>query len=203
MHRNPTIPSLIKTHLESGKMKYLEAAVMSGYEKLPRTKYYIKLLKKGFLKLSEDYFGISDLFASLSYLEYARKLTPFDPRLLSKEIDHIKRIINRYTSDLIKKDLQLLQGVIRFLSTTYRKRFPNIIKDLESIDRLAKASLEKAKKVAEGKHTFRIEKFFCNLYDDLTPEEQANLFADIIAPEVLREIGEKLKKEKEEKAPDE
>ena len=36
-----------------------------------------------------------------------------------------------------------------------------------------------------------------------TPEEQANLFADIIAPEILREIGEKLKKEKEEKVPDE
>ena len=203
MHKNPTIPNLIKIHLDSGKIEYLEAAVKLGYDKLPRTKHYIGLLKKGFLSLSEHYLGKNDLFASLSYLEYARKLTPFDSRLLRKEIDLLERVINRYTSDLINKDLQLLQGVIRFLSTTYRKRYPNIVKDLESIDRLAKASLEKAKKVPEGKHTFRIEKFFCNLYDDLTPEEQANLFADIIAPEVLREIGEKLKKEKEEKAPDE
>ncbi|MBC8400938.1 MAG: hypothetical protein ISR95_00175 [Candidatus Marinimicrobia bacterium] len=36
-----------------------------------------------------------------------------------------------------------------------------------------------------------------NMYNDLTPEEQADLFAEIIAPEILREIGEKLEQEKD------
>ena len=160
MHKNPTIPNLIKTHLDSCKIDYLEASVKLEYEKLPRTKHYIGLPKKGFLSFSEHYLGKNDLFASLSYLEYTRKLTPFNIRVLREEIDLLQRVLDRYTSDLINKDLQLLQGVLRFLSIAYRKRYPNIIKDLKSIDRLSRTSLDKAKISAEGKHTFRVEKLF-------------------------------------------
>jgi len=76
MKSTPTVQYLIKTHLQSGNIEYLEPALELGFEKLPRTKHYVGLLKKGFLYTADEHLNSGDLFRSLSALEYARNLTP-------------------------------------------------------------------------------------------------------------------------------
>jgi hypothetical protein len=72
------IQQLIKYHLESQKIGYLENSLRLGFEQLPRTQHYKQLLKKGFLLIVEYYKKQNNLFAALKYIEKARVLTPFD-----------------------------------------------------------------------------------------------------------------------------
>jgi len=197
MSRVPTVQSLIKTHLQSVNLKYLEPALELGFEKLPHTRHYVNLLKKGFLFTANAHLNSGDLFRSLSAFEYARNLTPYDPRLLKKEFKLLERIFDKFYPDLVKRDLQIYRGILEILRSVYLSRFPNIAKVLESLDKRVSGLLDQASDAVEGKYSYRLEKIFCNMYNDLTPEEQAELFAEIIAPEILREIGEKLEKEKE------
>jgi len=197
MSRVPTVQYLIKTHLQSGNLKYLEPALELGFEKLSRTKHYIRLLKKGFLYTADHHLNSGDLFKSLSALEYARNLTPYDPKLLKREFKLLERIFDKFYPDFVNRDLRIYRGILSVLRSKYLKRFPNVTKVLESLDRRASRLLDQASDAVEGKYTFRVDKIVCNMYDDLTPEEQAELFAEIIAPEILREIGEKIEFEKE------
>jgi len=197
MKSTPNLPYVIKTHLQTGNLKYLEPALELGFEKLPRTRHYIRLLKKGFLYTADTHLNSGDLFRSLSAFEYARNLTPYDPRLLKKEFKLLERIFDLYYPDFVNRDLQVYRGILRILLSKYLKRFPNVTKVLVSLDRRASKLLDHAPEAVEGKYTYRLDKMFCNMYNDLTPEEQAELFAEIIAPEILREIGEKLEMEKE------
>lgn len=198
MKSTPTIQSIIKTHLESGNTEYLEPALLVGYDQLPRTDYYNRLLNKGFLFLSNDYIDTTDLFSALIFLEYARKLTPYDTKVVKKEFTLLERIFDLYYPDFVKRDVQLFRGIIQVLESFYEKRFPNLVKIIQSITYRAGKLIDTFDDAVEGKYSYRIEKIFCNLYNDLTPEEQAELFAEIIAPEILREIGEKIEKEKNE-----
>jgi len=198
MKSTPDLPYLIKTHLQSGNLEYLEPVLELGYEKLPRTRHYVSLLKKGFLYTADHHLNSGDLFRSLSAFEYARNLTLYDPKLLKKEFKLLERIFDQFYPDFVNRDLQVYRGLLKVLQSKYLKRFPNVTKVLESLDRRASRLLDHAPEAVEGKYTYSLEKIFCNMYNDLTPEEQAELFAEIIAPEILREIGEKLEKDRVE-----
>jgi len=197
MKSTPTIQSIIKTHLELGNVEFLEPALLVGLDQLPKTVYYKRLLKKGFLYTADHHLNSGDLFKSLSALEYARNLTPFDPKLLKKEFKLLERIFDKFYPEFVNRDLQVYRGLLKVLQSKYLKRFPNVTKVLVSLDRRASRLLDHAPEAVEGKYTYSLEKIFCNMYADLTPEEQAELFAEIIVPEILREIGEKLEEEKE------
>jgi len=198
MKSTPNLPFLIKTHLQSDNIEYLEPSLEIGFEKLPRTRHYVRILKKGFLFSAEFHLNSGDLFRCLKSFEYARNLTPYDLKLLKKEFKLLERIFDQYYPNFVNRDLQVYRGILRVLRSKYLKRFPNVSKVLESLDRRTSKLLEQASDAVEGKYTYRLDKIFCNMYNDLTPEEQAELFAEIIAPEILREIGEKLEKEKED-----
>jgi len=198
MNSTPSLQYLIKKHLKSGNIEYLEPALELGFEKLPRTKHYVSLLKKGFIFTADAHQKSGDLFNSIKSYEYALRLTPYDPSLLKKEFTLLERIFDQYYPDFVNRDLQIFRGILKIFRSRYLFRFPNIIKVLESLDHRVLTLLENASEAIEGKHSYRLEKIFCNMYDDLTPEEQADLFAEIIAPEILREIGEKLEREKED-----
>ena len=197
MKSTPNLPYVIKTHLQSGNLKYLEPALELGFEKLPRTRHYIRLLKKGFLYTADTHLNSGDLLKSLSAFEYARNLTLFDPKLLKKEFKLLERIFDKFYPDFVNRDLQVYRGILRILGSKYLKRFPNIANVLEALDKRVSGLLDQASDADEGKYTYRLDRIFCNMYNDLTPEEQAELFAEIIAPEILREIGERLEQEKE------
>jgi len=198
MKSTPNLPFLSKTHLKSDNIEYLEPALELGFEKLPRTRHYVRILKKGFLFSAEFHLSSGDLFRCLKSLEYARQLTPYDLKLLKKEFKLLERIFDKFYPDFVNRDLQIYRGLLKVIRSKYLKRFPNVTKVLVSLDWRASKLLDHASDAVEGKYTFQLDKIFCNMYNDLTPEEQADLFAEIIAPEILREIGEKLEKEKKD-----
>ncbi len=201
MSRVPKVQSLIKSHLQTGNLKYLEPALELGYDKLPRTRHYIKLLKKGFLFTANHHLNSGDLFRSLSALEYARNLTPYDPKLLKKEFKLLERIFDQFYPDFVNRDLQVYRGILRVLQSRYLKRFPNIAKVLESLDRRASRLLDHASDAIEGKFSYRLEELFIRFYCDLN-EEQREEIADSLAPylpDLLKKINELEKEKKKDK----
>jgi len=192
MGRVPTVQSLIKTHLLSGNLKYLEPALELGFEKLPRTRHYIRLLKKGFLYTANTHLNSGDLFRSLSAFEYARNLTPYDTRLLKKEFKLLERIFDKLYPDFVKRDAQIFIGSLQILEYLYGGRFPNLIKPLSSlIDRIGKL-LDTLTDAKEGKFSHRINKIFCNQFEDLDQEQRDELISDILSEFVIEHLEELL-----------
>jgi len=192
MSRVPSVQSLIKTHLQSGNLKYLEPALELGFEKLPRTRHYIRLLKKGFLYTADTHLNSGDLLKSLSAFEYARNLTLFDPKLLKKEFKLLERIFDKFYPDFVNRDLQVYRGILRILGSKYLKRFPNIANVLEALDKRVSGLLDQASDADEGKYSYRLEKIFVQIYCDLNKEQREEI-ADAIAPylpDLLKKIEE-------------
>jgi len=192
MKSTPNLPFLIKTHLQSGNLKYLEPALELGFEKLPRTKHYTSLLKKGFLYTANAHLNSGDLFRSLKSFEYARNLTPYDPKLLKKEFTLLERIFDKFYPDFVNRDLQIFQGSLQILGYLYGARFPNLIKPLSSlIGRIGKL-LDTFPDAQEGKFSYRIKKIFCNQFEDLDQEQRDELISDILSEFVIEHLEELL-----------
>jgi len=192
MKSTPNLPFLIKTHLQSDNIEYLEPSLEIGFEKLPRTRYYIKLLKKGFLYTANHHLNSGDLFKSLSAFEYARNLTPYDLKLLKKEFKLLERIFDKFYPDFVNRDLQIFQGSLQILKYLYGTRFPNLIKPLSSlIDRAGKL-VDTFPEAEEGKFSYRINKFFCNQFEDLDQEQRDELISDILSEFVIEHLEELL-----------
>jgi len=192
MSRVPTIQSLIKTHLELGNAEFLEPALLVGLDQLPKTDYYKRLLKKGFLYTADHHLNSGDLFRSLSALEYARNLTPYDPRLLKKEFKLLERIFDKFYPDFVLRDAQIFLVSLQVLKYLYGLRFPNLIKPLSSlIDRVGKL-LDTFPDTQEGKFSYRINKIFCNQFEDLDQEQRDELISDILSEFVIEHLEELL-----------
>lgn len=184
------IQQVIKYHLTSKNFETLEASLQVGFEQLPRTRHFKRLLKEGFSLLAEYYEDVGNLFQALESFEFCRTLSPNSTEILSQEVSLINRIFYKYSEEFVFHDFQMFQSILHYFNHLYSPKYPNIVQPLLSIENECENKFINSDKSEESKHTYRINKFYCIIYENLTEEEQAEIFADIISEYLQEELGQ-------------
>jgi len=193
----PNIQSMIRYHLDSGNIQKLEIFLELGYERLPRTRHYIRLMKRGFLKVTDYYQDKGKYFKALFNIEYARHLTPFHAKILKQEFDLIGLLQQKIQDDAIQKDIKIFRGIIHCLLQEYQERYPNLTKPLQELDKNLLSAIDNVADRIESKVTYHLQKLFLNMYDEMTRERQLRIISEIIGDKLFEEIVETHKREKE------
>ncbi|MCH8177348.1 MAG: hypothetical protein IIC09_03965 [Proteobacteria bacterium] len=101
MNSTPSIQYLIKTHLQTGNIEYLEPALELGFEKLPRTRPYITLFKKGFLYTADVHEKSGDLFNSIKSGLVGTSMPGWSKMFTDKQIDGLVTLIKQFDTSAI------------------------------------------------------------------------------------------------------
>jgi len=173
----------------------LDGAVYVGFEKLPKTRYYNKLLIDGTLALVSYFLDKNQHYKSLQLLEKARQSFPKNRKIVSNEINLLESIFNLNYGAFVERDFILVETIANLLLHTYKSGFPGVRSVLEKLIDTIKILSENAIKEAESKNTFYLERFLLNLYGDLTKEQQIEEFSKIIMPELLKWLAEESDKD--------
>ncbi len=169
-----------------GQVKKLESAIHAGFDKLPKSRHYNKLLLDGTFALVNHFLDNGQHYKSLQLLEKARQTFPNYRKIVRNEVQLLESIFNLHYSDFVHHDLSLLNSIYKLLLLKYHKGFPQEKLLLETlVDRLVSLK-DTVNEGVESKNTFYIAELFLNLYGDLTRDEQIEEFTDILTPEILR-----------------
>lgn len=181
---------IIRTNLESKDFEKLEDSLDEGFKKLPKTKYYQKILISGTILLANHYIDQVQLFDGLNRLETARQSFPRNRKIVKNEISLIESIFDLYYSEFVKRDIILFENIILILSHIYSKGFPQESKKLYNLIDRKNYLKDQVRDDIESGYTFRLEEFLLILYGNLTREEQQEEMADILTPEILKWIAQ-------------
>tara|TARA_A200000159_G_scaffold55864_1_gene51663 strand:- start:43 stop:336 length:294 start_codon:yes stop_codon:yes gene_type:complete len=97
MNSTPTIQSIIKTHLKSGNIEYLEPALELGAKKGINP----ALLKKGFVAVGDHYLSKDSTVQAIISYEKARTLVPYHAETVNK----LFQTIDEFWSQINEKDI--------------------------------------------------------------------------------------------------
>lgn len=188
---------IIRTNLESKDFEKLEDSLDEGFKKLPKTKYYQKILIDGTLSLVSYFLDKNQQYNSFQLLEKARQSFPTTRRIVRSEVQLLESIFNLYYSEFVSHDLSLLENISKLFLLNYQKGFPQVKLLLDDlVDRIANLK-DNVKEGDESKHTFYLEELFLNLYGDLTKDEVVEEFTKIITPEIAKWLTERNNDEEE------
>ena len=84
----------------------------------------------------------------------------------------------------------MFQRILQYFNLLYLSKYPNIIQPLLAIENECEANLHRKSEFEESIYTYKINKFLCNIYDNLTEDEQADMLAEILSEYILEDIGQ-------------
>ena len=192
------VSNMIRNNLKNRDFTKLEGAIYAGFEKLPKTRYYNKLLLDGILSLVNYYIDKKQHFYSLTLLEKARQSFPINRRIVKNEIRLLDSIFIKHNTEFVERDYKLLEAVVNLLLDTYQKGFPNDKAVLENLKHILNSQKDNSKIGVESKITFHLERFLLNLYGELSKDQQIEEFVNVITPEILKWIAENLENDSDE-----
>jgi len=193
----PTVQSLIKTHLQSGTLKYLEPALELGFEK----SVGLPLLRKGFVAVGDHYLSNKSPVQAMLAFEKARVLVPHHAETVNKLFQSVDEFWGDTQEKASKNDLtrfgEYLGELVEFYKTHKGIRFYQSALQIGQriLDRI-KELLKDAPIKIETPVSHSINQVISVKYDYLTPDQRKKEYGRIIGKS-LRELISKISSDKE------
>jgi len=203
MKIKPTISELIRIHLKDKKFEFLEGSLDLGYEKLPHTLHFRKLLKNGYLAFGDYSRKQNDYVKAIHAYDRARQMAPHNWVLISRELSTFEEFIKRDGDKGVKRDFEILRVAATIIRYQYKSgKYSRWISSvLNSIEIINDGYKDKARAGVESQITFRIESLIERIYCDLTKDQREGIVNEIVPylPDLLRK-SEELERSKKSKS---
>jgi hypothetical protein len=193
-----TIIKLLKYHISEGNYEKVESYALIAYKNPHKTRYYKDFIRNAFLQLANYYHKKYEYFKELTYLEYARKISPNNTKILRKLFELWGDFVQKEKFAFSESENYLVLAITKTYIHFYKKKYPGIIKILIDLD----VDNIKPSDISKAYHTSNLVNFGLCLYDELTNEQQEELFAEIVAPVIIEQLNKLLNEEKVEKIED-
>lgn len=184
--------SHIRAHLAAGDYDRLKGSLSYWYAKLPATATCQRLLRDGYAALGDDLRSKGDVVEAIHAFDRARQMAPRSWDLIERELEAFQAFISDQTGDAVSRDIKILRAALINLRYTYQsgkysRRVTEWLSDIvATLDRIEPG-------LAQGDRspiTAQVEQIFFSLYRDQTKTNIAEILSDILAPELILEIGQ-------------
>ncbi|NQT96479.1 MAG: hypothetical protein HQ562_01930 [Candidatus Marinimicrobia bacterium] len=197
MKSTPTVQSLIKTHLNTGKIEYLEPVLELGVEKSVNP----ALLRKGFEVVGDHYTSNNSPVQAMLAFEKARVLVPYHVETVKKLFQSVDEFWLDAQEKASEDDLtqlgEYISEVVEFYQTHGGIRFyqPALQIGQRILNRIEELLKDAPIKI-ETPVSYSINQIISVKYDYLTPEQRKKEYGRIIGKSIRKILDKKKKMKK-------
>lgn len=189
----------IRSNLEHSNFGKLAESLAFGFDLLPRSTHYRRILRDGYSSLGTHLLSQNDWVDAIRAFDRARQMAPRNWMLVSQLLDAIRSFIDAIAAKAVRRDVGVLRGILSILGFLYhegkyskrlRERLVEFHIYLDEIE-------DSLSDGVESPSSASADKIFANQFEDLTQEQRDELRAEILAEELIKMLIE-MEREKEE-----
>ena len=182
----------IRSNLEQSNFGKLSESLAFGYDLLPRSTHYRRILRDGYSSLGTHLLAQNGWVDAIQAFDRARQMAPRNWTLVSQLLDALQSFIDTMAGTAVKRDVGVLRGILSILGFLYhegkyskrvRERLVELQIYLDEIEDLVSDGVESPSSAS-------VDQIFFNQFEDLTQEQRDELRAEILAEELVKMLIE-------------
>lgn len=182
----------IRSNLASSNFGKLAESLAFGFDLLPRSTHYRRILRDGYRSLGTHLLAQNDWVDAIRAFDRARQMAPRNWTLVSQLLDALQSFIDAMAAKAVRRDVGVLRGILSILGFLYhegkysKRVHGRLVENQIYLEKIE----ESVSDGVESPSSASVDKIFFNQFDDFTQEQRDELRAEILADELIKMLIE-------------